>query len=393
MADDTTSTTTRPLLDRLLVRSVVIALVLANVGGVGALLAVGTRYPSLVSPGLLALGFGLRHGVDCDHIAAIDNVARKLSDDGASAALVGLWFSLGHSTVVVALCLLVAGGSSYARDHVDSLADVGGAVGGAVSAATLIVIGAVNLAGVGPLLRAAWRARKREADRADDGGKHADDHGVPGHTHAVEVVDGPDGPRLEGLGVLARCRCCKAIFARIDAAWKMYPVGLLFGLGFDTASEVGLLALAAVGREGVPPALVLVLPLLFTAGMALVDTCDSLLVVAALERGRGDAASALYFSAGLTGASALASLSIGAVEGVGLVAPLLPGAVGRPCAALAAGLDDHTTAVGLGVVGLFAAALGLASLGPAFARALCCCGANKGCALVAAKEARYPELA
>ena len=170
MADDTTSTTTHPLLDRLLVRSVVIALVLANVGGVGALLAVGTRYPSLVSPGLLALGFGLRHGVDCDHIAAIDNVARKLSDDGASAALVGLWFSLGHSTVVVALCLLVAGGSSYARDHVDSLADVGGAVGGAVSAATLIVIGAVNLAGVGPLLRAAWRARKREADRADGDG-------------------------------------------------------------------------------------------------------------------------------------------------------------------------------------------------------------------------------
>ena len=73
-----------------------------------------------------------------------------VSDDGASAALVGLWFSLGHSTVVVALCLLVAGGSSYARDHVDSLADVGGAVGGAVSAATLIVVGAVNLAGVGP---------------------------------------------------------------------------------------------------------------------------------------------------------------------------------------------------------------------------------------------------
>ena len=127
-------------------------------------------------------------------------------------------------------------------------------------------------------------------------------------------------------------------------------------------------------------------------GRPLVDTCDSLLVVAALERGRGDAASALYFSAGLTGASALASLSIGAVEGVGLVAPLLPGAVGRPCAALAAGLDDHTTAVGLGVVGLFAAALGLASLGPAFARAVCCCGANKGCALVATKEARYQEL-
>ena len=392
MADDTTSTTTRPLLDRLLVRSVVIALVLANVGGVGALLAVGTRYPSLVSPGLLALGFGLRHGVDCDHIAAIDNVARKLSDDGASAALVGLWFSLGHSTVVVALCLLVAGGSSYARDHVDSLADVGGAVGGAVSAATLIVIGAVNLAGVGPLLRAAWRARKREADGADDGGKHADDHGAPGHTHAVEVVDGPGGPRLEGLGVLARCRCCKAIFARIDAAWKMYPVGLLFGLGFDTASEVGLLALAATGRKGVPAPLVLVLPFLFTAGMALVDTADSVLVVVAFARGKGDAASALSFSAGLMGASALASLSIGSIEGLGLVAPLLPAPLGRPLAALAAGLDDRTMVVGLCVVGLFVGAIAAAWLGPKLAAAFRgkCCGKCRPRARH--KVARYTEL-
>ena len=366
MADDTTSTTTRPLLDRLLVRSVVIALVLANVGGVGALLAVGTRYPSLVSPGLLALGFGLRHGVDCDHIAAIDNVARKLSDDGASAALVGLWFSLGHSTVVVALCLLVAGGSSYARDHVDSLADVGGAVGGAVSAATLIVIGAVNLAGVGPLLRAAWRARKREADRADDGGKHADDHGVPGHTHAVEVVDGPGGPRLEGLGVLARCRCCKAIFARIDAAWKMYPVGLLFGLGFDTASEVGLLALAAVGREGVPPALVLVLPLLFTAGMALVDTCDGLLVLLTFAKaGDGeDRAGALLFGLLLTAASASVSLAVGTIVGLGLAAPALPPALRGPVAAVGEGLDANTTLCGLLVVGLFVVALVVAVVAP-----------------------------
>ena len=392
MADDNTSTTTRPLLDRLLVRSVVIALVLANVGGVGALLAVGTRYPSLVSPGLLALGFGLRHGVDCDHIAAIDNVARKLSDDGASAALVGLWFSLGHSTVVVALCLLVAGGSSYARDHVDSLADVGGAVGGAVSAATLIVIGAVNLAGVGPLLRAAWRARKREADRADDGGKHADDHGVPGHTHAVEVVDGPGGPRLEGLGCLARCACCEAIFSRIDAAWKMYPVGVLFGLGFDTASEVGLLALAATGRKGVPAPLVLVLPFLFTAGMALVDTADSVLVVVAFARGKGDAASALSFSAGLMGASALASLSIGSIEGLGLVAPLLPPPLGRPLAALAAGLDDHTMVVGLCVVGLFVGAIAAAWLGPKLAAAFRgkCCGKCRPRARH--KVARYTEL-
>ena len=391
------ATTQAPLNDWLL-RAVVVALCVANVGGVGALLALGTRYPTLVSPGLLALGFGLRHGVDCDHIAAIDNVARKLAD-GARAreskpALVGLWFSLGHSSVVFVLCALVAGGSSYARDHVASLADVGGTVGGAVSAATLVVIGAVNLAGVKPLLAAARRARLRE-EAAAAGAAAADaphEHGPGTHTHAVSLVEDGDATRLEGLGCLARCACCEAIFARIDAAWKMYPVGVLFGLGFDTASEVGLLALAATGRKGVPAPLVLVLPFLFTAGMALVDTADSVLVVVAFARGKGDAASALSFSAGLMGASALASLSIGSIEGLGLVAPLLPAPLGRPLAALAAGLDDHTMVVGLCVVGLFVGAIAAAWLGPKLAAAFRgkCCGKCRPRARH--KVARYTEL-
>ena len=104
------------------VRATLAVIVLANVVLVASLLAIGGRYPALVSPGLLALGFGLRHGVDCDHIAAIDNVARKLAYSGKPAALVGRWFSLGHSTMVVLLCGIVATGSSLIRSRVDASA-------------------------------------------------------------------------------------------------------------------------------------------------------------------------------------------------------------------------------------------------------------------------------
>jgi high-affinity nickel-transport protein len=151
----------------------------------------------------------------------------------------------------------------------------------------------------------------------------------------------------------------------------MYLVGFLFGLGFDTASEVGLLALAALGggtaEDGVPPVLVMLLPALFAAGMALVDTCDGLLVLLALAKGDGDNARALLLGAGLTAASASASLGIGLVTAGGLLARWAPSTFG-PLAALADALDAHTTAVGLAIVALFAGALGLAAAAPAYRR-------------------------
>ena len=162
----------------------------------------------------------------------------------------------------------------------------------------------------------------------------------------------------------------------------MYFVGVLFGLGFETASEVGLLALAAVGPKDVPAPLVMLLPALFTSGMALVDTCDGLLVLFTFAKGNdGDAAGALLFGALLTAASAAASLAIGSIVGLGLVAPFLPPRVAGPLVALSDALDAHTTAVGLAVVGMFVAALVLSmaaptpSRGPALVPA--CCGKTR----------------
>ena len=149
----------------------------------------------------------------------------------------------------------------------------------------------------------------------------------------------------------------------------------MFGLGFETASEVGLLALAAVGPKDVPAPLVMLLPALFTSGMALVDTCDGLLVLFTFAKGNdGDAAGALLFGALLTAASAAASLAIGSIVGLGLVAPFLPPRVAGPLVALSDALDAHTTAVGLAVVGMFVAALVLSMAAPTLhrvARQLC----------------------
>ncbi|KAH8093579.1 high-affinity nickel-transport protein [Aureococcus anophagefferens] len=244
------------------------AIVAINVALVAALLSLGARYPALVSPGLLALGFGLRHGVDCDHIAAIDNVAWRLAGLGRPAALVGLWFSLGHSTMVVGLCGVVAGGSAYVRDNVGALT-AGATVSAAFSAVMLSTLGVVNLASIGPQFRE-WRAAAR-------GEAEPHGHGSGGH-------------------------------------WKMYVVGVLFGLGFETASEVGLLALAAVGPKDVPAPVVMLLPALFTSGMALVDTCDGLLVLLTFAKaGDGeDRAGALLFGLLLTAASAAAQTLVAA---------------------------------------------------------------------------------
>ena len=270
--------------------------------------------------------------------------------------MVGLWFSLGHSTVVVLLCAAVSTGSSYARAHVASLATAGANVGDAVSSITLVIIGAINLAAVGPQYRA-WRRARRGI---------AGDHGHgPLHAHAASLEDDGEAVRVEAAGCLVGCACCRYVLGRVDSAWKMYPVGFLFGLGFDTASEVGLLALAALSE--VPPVLVMLLPALFAAGMALVDTCDGLLVLLALARGDGADAGALLLGCGLTAASASASLGIGLVTAGGLLARCFPSTFG-PLAAVADALDAHTTAVGLLIVALFAGALAAARFAPACRR-------------------------
>ena len=342
------------------------SLAAANVTLLGALAAVGSRYPAFASPGVLAFSFGLRHAVDADHLAAIDCVSRKLIADRRPSLGVGLYFSLGHSTVVLLLCVGVAAGSAELK-HRGGLERVGAVVGAAVSAGVLLLVGAVNVAIARGLFRE-WRALRSGGLVEEVHGDH--DGGAGTHTHLVAVD--ADARIVAGPGFLARC--CPRAFDVVDRAWKMYYVGFLFGLGFDTASEVGLLALAALGGAGaadggpaVPAVLVMLLPALFAAGMALVDTCDGLLVLLALARGDGADAGALLLGCGLTAASASASLGIGLVTAGGLLARCFPSTFG-PLAAVAEALDAHTTAVGLLIVALFAAALAAARFAPACRR-------------------------
>jgi len=361
------------------VRAAVGAVVVTNCLLVASLFTLGNSYPALISPGLLALGFGLRHGVDCDHIAAIDNVARKLAYAGKPAALVGLWFSLGHSSIVVLLCAIVAGGSALVREKVDAVASTGAVVSAVFSSVTLLAVGAFNLATVGPQFRA-WRRAVRTGE-SHAAHEHAHEGVIHTHSHAAAVVDDGDAApaRVEMTGFLTRCGCCQRLLASIDAAWKMFFVGVLFGIGFETASEVGLLALAAVGPKGVPSVAVMILPLLFTSGMALVDTCDGLLVLLTFAQGDGEESGRLLFGLLLTAVSAVASLAIGGVVALGLVAPALPEAYAGPLASLADALDAHTTLVGLAVVAMFVSALLCAVLAPAlrnFAAETRCCGAK-----------------
>ena len=238
--------------------------------------------PGLTTVGLLAYAFGCRHGVDADHIAAIDNVTRRLVASGRRATTVGVFFSLGHCTVVLVLCAaVVASAGAISGAQLERFARAGAAIGPWVAAAVLVAIGALNLVAARDLRG----VRKREA---------------VGHAHGVASLVG---------------RCCPALVAAVDEPWKVTLIGLLFGLGLDTATEIALLTLTALAQPGVPPWGALVLPLLFAAGMALVDSLNGLLMVWAYEwAAENGPMHRLYFSYFLTVASAVLALAIGAVE-------------------------------------------------------------------------------
>ena len=284
------------------------------------------HHPLLMGAAVLAYGFGLRHAVDADHIAAIDNLTRKLMQEGKQPLTVGLYFSLGHSTVVVALTLLVAVAASVLKSHIAHWKVVGGEIGTGVSALFLFAIAAVNLV----ILAATWRSF-REARR----GRQP-----------------PDTPELLcGGGVMARL--FRGVFRLIEHRWQVYGLGLLFGLGFDTASQVGLLGVSALGSsKGLPPWTILVFPALFSAGMALVDTADSALMLGAYGWAFIKPIRRLYYNLTLTTLSVLVALLVGGIETLGLIARDVqpPGGFWRGVAALNADFG----LLGYGIIGLFA---------------------------------------
>ncbi len=284
--------------------------------------------PTLLGTALLAWVFGLRHAVDADHIAAIDNVVRKLMQDGQRPQTVGLWFSLGHSTIVVLASLAIAGTAAAMQGRLEAMKEIGGVVGTLVSATFLLAIAAANLV----ILLGIWRSFRqfRRSGRLDEG--------------ALDML-------LAGRGLLARL--LRPLFRAITRPWHMYPLGFLFGLGFDTATEIGLLGISATQASlGMSPWQAMVFPALFTAGMALVDTADSVLMVGAYGWAFVNPLRKLWYNLTITAASVLVALLIGGVEALGLLGGQL--ALTGPFWEAVGSLNDSFGSLGFAVVGIFA---------------------------------------
>lgn len=286
-------------------------------------------HPLLLGTALLAYTFGLRHAVDADHIAAIDNVTRKMMQEGRRPAAVGLFFSLGHSTVVVALSLFIAVTAESQQHRFDSLGAMGGMLGTGISACFLFAIASINAVVLIAIIRTFLRVKA--------GGCYVEED--------YTLL-------LAGRGILSRWFRC--LFSSIGRSWHMYPLGLLFGLGFDTATEVGLLGISAIqGVHGLSPWSIMIFPALFTAGMTLVDTLDGTLMLAAYDWAFIKPIRKLYYNMTVTFISMLIAVLVGSIEVFGLLVDRqnLQG----PLWGVVASLNDHLGLVGFVVIGLFAA--------------------------------------
>ena len=284
-------------------------------------------HPLLLGTGLLAYGFGLRHAVDADHIAAIDNVTRKLMQDGQKPVSIGFFFALGHSTVVLLVAAAVAATAAALQTRFEAWKTVGGIVSTSVSALFLFLIAAINIV----ILRGVWRAfnKIRRGEGYDNGD--------------FDLL-------LNNRGLLARL--FRPMFRLVSKPIWMLPLGFLFGLGFDTATEVSLLGISATqAAQGLPIWVVLVFPVLFAAGMSLVDTTDGILMLGAYEWAFIRPIRKLYYNLTITLVSVVVAVLIGGIEALGLLADQLE-LKGRFWDAIGM-LNDNFNNLGFIIIGVF----------------------------------------
>ncbi len=291
--------------------------------------------PMLIGTAVLAYMFGLRHAFDADHIAAIDNVVRKLMQEQKRPIAAGFFFSLGHSTIVVIASLAIAATAATMQGRLAGLHRSGEVIGTAVSTLFLLSIGVANLV----VLKSTWalfssvRSGRHIAERGDD---------------------------LLALGGFY-ARVFRRVFRLVSHSWQMYPIGFLFGLGFDTATEIGLLGIAATqAAQGMSIWSILVFPALFTAGMSLIDTADSTLMVGAYGWAFLNPVRKLWYNLTITAASVAVALLIGGVEGLGLIADRF-GLDGRFWTLVDA-LDGNLTNLGFVMVGIFIASWAISTI-------------------------------
>jgi high-affinity nickel-transport protein len=258
--------------------------------GWGLYLHFAVHYPALVGLGFVAYLFGLRHAFDADHIAAIDDTVRYMLQQGKRPLGVGFFFSLGHSTIVIGLAIAIVCAAAAVTRELPQLQNVGGVIGASVSGLFLWIIGILNLLVLLDLLKV-WRQAKS---------------GAHSHMH-LEALLAQRGL----LNRLFRGRLQKLM----NHSWQMYPLGVLFGLGFDTASEVGLLAMTAGASAGnLPVPAVLSLPILFAAGMTLMDTTDGVLMSKAYNWALLNPVRRIFYNVTTTGLSVTVALVIGSIE-------------------------------------------------------------------------------
>ena len=302
-------------------------LLMANLAAWAWAVLVFRQQPILLGTALLAYGFGLRHAVDADHIAAIDNVTRKLMQEGRRPVSIGFFFALGHSAVVVLAAAGVAATTTALGTRFEQFRAVGGIIGTLVSALFLFVIAAANLL----ILRSVWRTYRHV--RA--GGRYVDED--------LDVL-------LNSRGVLARL--FRPLFRLVTRSWHMFPLGFLFGLGFDTATEVALLGISATqASQGVSVWSIMVFPALFAAGMSLIDTTDGVLMLGAYDWAFVKPIRKLYYNLTITLVSVVVAVLVGGIEALGLIGGQL-NLTGRFWQGIGA-LNEHFNGLGLLIIGVF----------------------------------------
>jgi high-affinity nickel-transport protein len=307
-------------------------LIIANLALWALALVTFRYYPVLLGTCLLAYSFGLRHSVDADHIAAIDNVTRKLMQQGQRPVGVGFFFSLGHSTIVFGLTAAVAGTAFALKDKFDALSNWGNIFGTLISAFFLLAIAMMNLAILISII-ATFR-------RVKAGGVYCDED--------FDLL-------LAKRGFFGRI--FRGLFKIVDHSWQMYLVGFLFGLGFDTATEVGVLGIAAAAAtKGLPIWSIMVFPALFTAGMALIDTTDSILMLGAYGWAFMKPMRKLFYNITITAVSVAVAVVVGGIEALGLIqnAYNLTGLFWNHVAAISG--DSIFGILGYAIIGIFIAA-------------------------------------
>jgi high-affinity nickel-transport protein len=282
----------------------------------------------MLGTALLAWTLGLRHAVDADHIAAIDNVTRKLMQEGQRPLTVGLWFAVGHSGIVLIAAVVIALAAS-ALSRVEQVGEIGGTIATIISATFLFAIAAMNLMILRSVLKTFNHVRS--------GGAYIDED--------MDIL-------LGNRGFLARI--FRPLFRLVTRSWHMAPLGFLFGLGFDTATEVAILGLSAgQAASGLSIATVLIFPLLFAAGMALIDTADGALMMGAYQWAFVKPIRKLYYNITITLVSALVAIVIGGIEAAALLGDKL--GLSGGIWSIAANLGEHFNSLGFFIIGLFAA--------------------------------------